>query len=277
MMITSWKCRPRNSTGRFWLTELPYQIRPRRLQQSQKTGWRFSECPSGCGFEFERSTPTAVGRLLSLARSYRLWPAVRASYHHQISALPQANWFQVVQGSVSLLACALGLKCRDSEKTGGYSLCSPLLLLKAAGLDWRGPPPVFPVRSRHLGAAFRSPMMTAACGHYGVSVPDLLLRRLVGFSSGPFGPQLLRWYRFAPVPAISTLRARCPDSSPSIPAPPRLRFPFGDLPLRITASTAICRWEAHLPKLPDLPLLPALGMPPAVPHSWLATASQAGC
>lgn len=72
----------------------------------------------------------------------------------------------------------------------------------------RASPPVFPVRSRHLGAVFRSPMMTAACGLCGVSVPDLLLRRLVGFSSGPFGPQLLRCYRFAPVPAISTLRTR---------------------------------------------------------------------
>jgi hypothetical protein len=35
MMITSWKCRPRNSLGRSWLTESPYQNRPPRLQQIQ--------------------------------------------------------------------------------------------------------------------------------------------------------------------------------------------------------------------------------------------------
>src|SRR5690348_11612634 len=34
-MMTSWKWRPRNSAGRFWLTDLRYQIRPSRLQQSQ--------------------------------------------------------------------------------------------------------------------------------------------------------------------------------------------------------------------------------------------------
>ena len=32
-MITSRKCRPRNSAGRFWLTESTYQIRPPDLQQ----------------------------------------------------------------------------------------------------------------------------------------------------------------------------------------------------------------------------------------------------
>src|SRR5215831_13754780 len=33
MMMTSWKWRPRNSAGRFWLTESPYQICPPQLQQ----------------------------------------------------------------------------------------------------------------------------------------------------------------------------------------------------------------------------------------------------
>jgi hypothetical protein len=33
MMITSSKCRPRNSAGRFCITALPYQIGPLRLQQ----------------------------------------------------------------------------------------------------------------------------------------------------------------------------------------------------------------------------------------------------
>jgi hypothetical protein len=33
MMITSWKCRPRNSAGRFSPTESPYQTRPPQLQQ----------------------------------------------------------------------------------------------------------------------------------------------------------------------------------------------------------------------------------------------------
>jgi hypothetical protein len=32
-MITSWKCRPRNNAGRFWLTESPYQICPPQSQQ----------------------------------------------------------------------------------------------------------------------------------------------------------------------------------------------------------------------------------------------------
>src|SRR5215467_13180271 len=34
-MITSSKWRPRNRTGRLWLTDSPYQICPPRLQQSQ--------------------------------------------------------------------------------------------------------------------------------------------------------------------------------------------------------------------------------------------------
>ena len=32
-MITSSKCRPRNNAGRFFVTELPYQIAVPRLQQ----------------------------------------------------------------------------------------------------------------------------------------------------------------------------------------------------------------------------------------------------
>src|SRR5262245_54320142 len=35
-MISSWKCRPRNSSGRFRLTESRYQMRPPRLQQIRR-------------------------------------------------------------------------------------------------------------------------------------------------------------------------------------------------------------------------------------------------
>jgi hypothetical protein len=33
-ITTSWKCRPRNSAGRFWLTDSPYQIDASGLQQN---------------------------------------------------------------------------------------------------------------------------------------------------------------------------------------------------------------------------------------------------
>jgi hypothetical protein len=69
-------------------------------------------------------------------------------------------------------------------------------MLSAASFESRGSllaraSLVSPVRSRHLEAAFRSPITTAPRGRYGVFVPDLLLQRLAGFSSGPFGPRLL--------------------------------------------------------------------------------------
>src|SRR5579859_1117801 len=65
MMITSWKCRPRNSTGRFWLTELPYQIRPRRLQQSHLDLFRAHLSVLGKGF-LQRPKKTQLIALLSL-------------------------------------------------------------------------------------------------------------------------------------------------------------------------------------------------------------------
>jgi hypothetical protein len=144
------------------------------------------------------------------------------------------------------------------------SLCSPLPLLKAAGLDWRTSLAVSPVRRRHLEAVFRSPMMTAA------TLPSRGLRSRPA-SSTPRGILLRsvrlaapRWYRFAPAPALSTPCARCPDSSPSIPVSPRLCFPFGGVPLWITASMAISHREAHLPKPPVPRRSPALGTPTAV-------------
>ena len=43
------------------------------------------------------------------------------------------KWFQVIRGSVSLLACALGLKCCGPEEFGGH-----LVMLSAAPFESRG-------------------------------------------------------------------------------------------------------------------------------------------
>ena len=121
---------------------------------------------------------------------------------------------------------ALGVERCRQERPEDTSLCSPLFLLEAAGLDWRGPLPVFLVRSRHLEAAFRSPVTTvrfraAIAGSpfptcfFNTSLDRLQVRSARDSS--------LR--RFAPASAISTPPARCPDFNPSIQVSPRTRSP----------------------------------------------------
>jgi hypothetical protein len=145
---------------------------------------------------------------------------------------------------------------RSGKDADFTSLCSPLPLLKTAGLDWRTSLAVSPVRRRHLEAVFRSPMMTAATrpsrglrSRPASSTPRWILLRSVRLAAP-------RWYRFAPARRSQHRVPVCPDSSPSIPVSPRLCFPFGELPLWITASMAISHREAHLPKLPVFPVAP---------------------
>ena len=135
---------------------------------------------------------------------------------------------------------------------------------------------VSPVRSRHLEAAFRSPIRPLPGDRHGVFVPDLLLQRLAGPSSGPFGPPLLadagslrrrRSQRRVPVAQIPVLRSQ----SRFISAPLRGVAPSGSL------RSPICYREARLPKLLDLPWLPALGTPTAARRFGFATGPEAGC
>jgi hypothetical protein len=154
-------------------------------------------------------------------------------------------------------------------------------MLSAASFESRGSllaraSLVSPVRSRHLEAAFRSPI-TSAPGRPlrglrsrpASSTPRWILLRSVR-------PAAPRWRRFALALAISTPPARCPDSSPSIPVSPRIGSPLG-LPSPRDQLNPICCREARLPKRSHLLSLPALGTPTAVPRSRSATIPEAGC
>ena len=176
----------------------------------------------------------------------------------------------------SLPACALGLKRCGPKEIGGSSLCSPPLLLKVAGLDWRGPRlSLLPEpasrsgfslahddgrRATIMGSSFPTCFFNAS--------RDLLQVRSARDSS-------LR--RFAPAWAISTPRARCPDFKSLDPGLASSPLPLrGGSPSGSPRSPICCR-EARLPRQPDLPQLPAFGTPTAVRGFGSATASEAGC
>ena len=90
------------------------------------------------------------------------------------------------------------------------------------GLDWGGPLPVSPVRSRHLRAVFHWPMtMVAGQPSWGLcSRPAFSTSRWIVLKVRSARNSSL--IRFASASAISTPRARCPDFSPSIPVSPRI-------------------------------------------------------
>jgi len=84
-------------------------------------------------------------------------------------------------------------------------------------------------------------------GHYEVSVPDLLLQRLAGPSSGPFGLRLVVSTRVARRRRSQPLLPRCPDFCPFDPGlASDLCFPFGVGPLRI-AFTPIATAKLTFP------------------------------
>ena len=168
------------------------------------------------------------------------------------------KWFQVIRVATPLLASMLGVERCGARETGGRLVMLAADSSGAAGLDWGGPLPVSPVRSRHLRAVFHWPMTMVAgqpswglCSRPASSTPRWTLLRSVR-------PAAPRHCRFAPAQAFSTPRARCPDFCPSIPVSLRLfASPSGCRPLRIAAFDPIWRREARFPKLPDLPWLPA--------------------
>ena len=146
---------------------------------------------------------------------------------------------------------------RDGRFT---SLCSPLVLFKAAGLRFTRASLVSPVRSRHLEAAFRSPVTTVRlrAAIAGSPFPTCFFnasldRFQVRSACGSFADAGLR-----PALAPSSPPARCPDFNPSLPGPPRISaslwgsfVPSGSLrSIRFVAEKLAFR------KPPDLPLLP---------------------
>jgi hypothetical protein len=164
------------------------------------------------------------------------------------------KWFQVIRVATPLLASMLGIERCGARETGGRLVMLAAVSSGAAGLDWGGPLPVSPVRSRHLKAGFslahddgrRATVM-------GSLFPTCFFNVSLDRPSRSRSARNSSLIRFASASAISTPRARCPDFSPSIPVSPRInRFAFGvSLTLGITSFTPICYREAHLPKLPD--------------------------
>ena len=66
-MISSWKCRPRNSVGLFRLTESPYQTRPPRLQPGcNQPTWpalRIIQWDAHTSLNFQITQPASVGKV----------------------------------------------------------------------------------------------------------------------------------------------------------------------------------------------------------------------
>jgi len=126
--------------------------------------------------------------------------------------------------------------------------------------------------NRHLATTFRSPVTTTRfqAAIAGITVPVLLLRRLAELSSGPFGLQLPRSPRFAPLWARSTLQARCLNPVPQSRSASGSRLPFGAFaPLRIKAFEPATDRKARLPETSD-----CLSLPAAVSIGIAAAADQ---
>jgi hypothetical protein len=142
------------------------------------------------------------------------------------------------------------------------SLCSPLPLLKAAGLDWRGP--------LHLSRpepASRSGFSLSHNDRYRATV--IVSSFPTCFFNASWDRPRVRSARgssLTPVrPGAGGLNAACPlprfqsfdPGLASSPLPLRGVRPSGSL------RSPICYREARLPKPPDLPWLPAFGTPTA--------------
>src|SRR5262249_28658339 len=69
MMMTSSKCRPRNSTGRFWLTVSTYQNADARFQQIHGAGQAETELP-------KRKVSAAARRRMAKAQRLR-WKKIK--------------------------------------------------------------------------------------------------------------------------------------------------------------------------------------------------------
>jgi len=79
------------------------------------------------------------------------------SFHSACSRpleMQHKKWFRVIRVATPLLASMLGIERCGARETGGRLVMLAAVSSGAAGLDWGGPLPVSPVRSRHLKAGF---------------------------------------------------------------------------------------------------------------------------
>jgi len=87
--------------------------------------------------------------------------------------------------------------------------------------------------------------------HYGVNVPDLLLRFRVCRFRRPFRLPLHSQFRFAPVSAASTLRTRCGIAARPCGLRFQLSLPFGKITsLGIDASAGLAASQSALRDCP---------------------------
>src|SRR5450432_1812058 len=117
--------------------------------------------------------------------------------------------------------------------------------------------------------------------HSRVNGPGLLLRSLTTSCAARSALRLRYRFRFAPVPAASSLLARYNSACRFHPPLLRPPLPFGAFtPLRIKAFSRFRRQSVRLPNSPESLSLPAAGpfsITAADQRSWVATFPEACC